>query len=56
MLIDIHDMIMKRLHKKRDAMQQVNYIVLPKVKTAIKETVKQSSNVECFGMKDKIFK
>lgn len=45
MLTDIHDLIMERLHKKRDAMINVDCIILPRAKKILDEAVKGSS--EC---------
>ncbi|XP_074376702.1 uncharacterized protein LOC141718220 [Apium graveolens] len=45
MLTEIHDMIMKKLHEKRDAMKPVDCIVLPRIKRILDDCVKEST--EC---------
>ncbi|KAK1401187.1 hypothetical protein POM88_000792 [Heracleum sosnowskyi] len=45
MFTEIHDMIMERLHEKRDAMGGVDCIVLPRIKRELDHVVKES--VEC---------
>lgn len=45
MLTDIHDMIMERLHRKRDAMKNVDCVILPRVKKILDDEVVASS--EC---------
>ncbi|XP_074342506.1 uncharacterized protein LOC141680086 [Apium graveolens] len=45
MLTDIHDKIMERLHQKRDAMQNVDCIILPRTHKILNDAVVASS--EC---------
>ncbi|XP_074342661.1 uncharacterized protein LOC141680294 [Apium graveolens] len=45
MLTDIHDMIMERLHKKRDIMKSVDCVVLPRIKNQLDISIKDSN--EC---------
>ncbi|WOH04689.1 hypothetical protein DCAR_0624101 [Daucus carota subsp. sativus] len=45
MLTDIHDLLMERLHKKRDAMLTKDCIVVPRIKKVLDEAVKESN--EC---------
>lgn len=45
MLTEIHDMIMERLHQKRDSMSGIDCIVLPRIKKLLDEVIKDS--VEC---------
>lgn len=45
MLTDIHDLLMERLHKKRDAMNAKDCIVVPRIKKLVDEAVKESN--EC---------
>lgn len=45
MLTEIHDMIMERLHQKRDSMSAVDYIILPRAKKILEGNVKASA--EC---------
>lgn len=42
MLTEIHDIIMERLHEKRDVMINMDCVVLPRVKTMLDDAVKES--------------
>lgn len=42
MLIEIHDMIMTRIHQKRDAMAGQDIVIVPKAKKTLDEAVKES--------------
>nr|XP_017247273.1 PREDICTED: uncharacterized protein LOC108218707 [Daucus carota subsp. sativus] len=43
MLTEIHDMLMERIHKKRDAMRDVDCVLVPKAKKMLDRAVLESS-------------
>ncbi|XP_074342933.1 uncharacterized protein LOC141680667 [Apium graveolens] len=45
MLTEIYDMLMERIHRKRDVMKDVDCIVLPKIRKVLAQTIKDSN--EC---------
>ena len=50
MLTEIHDLIMERMHQKRDAMVDVDCIILPKIKQILDANINESA--ECSGLWD----
>ncbi|KAK1382838.1 hypothetical protein POM88_020573 [Heracleum sosnowskyi] len=44
MLTEIHDMIMKRLHKKRDSMKSIDCVVLPTIKKELDLAIRDSND------------
>lgn len=44
MLTEIHDMLMERLHEKRDSMEHVDCIVLPRIKRIIDDNMVESAH------------
>ncbi|KAK1370413.1 hypothetical protein POM88_036505 [Heracleum sosnowskyi] len=42
MLLDIHDMIMTRLHQNRDIMARRNCVIVPRIKKILDEAIKES--------------
>lgn len=45
MLVEIHDMLMTRLHEKRDSMSNMDCIIVPKMKKMLVEAVKDSAGL-----------
>ncbi|KAK1383516.1 hypothetical protein POM88_021251 [Heracleum sosnowskyi] len=43
MLTEIHDMLMTRLHEKRDTMQQIDCVVVPSIRRKLEEAVEEST-------------
>ncbi|KAK1375572.1 hypothetical protein POM88_031765 [Heracleum sosnowskyi] len=42
MLLEIHDMIMTRLHQNRDIMARRNFVIVPRIKKILDEAIKES--------------